>query len=80
MKKRKNISLNKLLAKILAVISALLVIVGFLLPPTGVIDNSVFIGVGELTAIQALFLLWDIVDKGKKGELKHGNTTLTINE
>ena len=71
---------NKILAKVLAVISALLIITGFLLPPMGVIDNSVFIGVGELTAIQALFFAWDTIDKGKLTEFKHGNTSIQIGD
>lgn len=71
---------NKTIAKLLTVVSALLILVGLLLPPMGVIDNSVLIAVGELIAVKALFLAWDKVDQGQGITFRHGNTTVTLGD
>ena len=71
---------TKTLAAILSCISAALIVAGFLIPPMGVIDNSVFIAVGELMGIKALFMVWDTIDKGIEARFTHGNTTVTFNE
>ena len=54
-------------------------IVGFILPPTGTIDNSVLIAVGELNGFVAIGAVIKSIDKGRSASIKHNNTELTIN-
>ena len=60
-------------------IAAALMITSFLLPPMGVIDNSVLMAGGILFAFGGLFLGWHAVDKGMDAKVTHGNTTIEIN-
>ena len=53
-------------------------IVGFILPPTGVIDNSILIGVGELDGMIALGAVIKAIDKGVDATFQHNNTSVTI--
>ena len=50
------------------VISLLLTIGGFLLPPMGIIDGSVLTAVGELLMFGVLAQLPDIIDAAKNGK------------
>lgn len=65
--------------KILSGVSILLIIISFILPPTGAIDPSVMAGVGELFAWAALYTVLHAVDKGKTISMQHGDTTITVN-
>ena len=55
-------------------------IVGFILPPTGVIDNSILIGVGELDGMIALGAVIKAIDKGESATFTHNNTSITISK
>lgn len=57
----------------------LLIVVGFVMPPTGVIDGSVLTAVGELMGFAALAQVPALLHKGKDVTLQHGNTSVTIN-
>lgn len=60
-------------------ISALLLLVaGFVVPPTGSIDNTVLIAVGELNGTLAIGAVIKAIDKGRSASIKHNNTELTI--
>lgn len=61
---------HNLWMKILTVASIVLIFTGMLLPPIGVIDNSVIIGTGELTAIGALWQVTKAIDKGYDTKVK----------
>lgn len=61
-----------------SIIGVILMIVGFILPPTGVIDNSVLIGVGELDGMIALGAVIKAIDKGESATFTHNNTSVTI--
>lgn len=61
-------------------ICAGLIIAGFCVPPTGVIDGSVLKGVGELFAFPTLWTVHHAIEKGIDAKLKHGNTELTIGD
>jgi len=62
-------------------ISLLLVIAGFLLPPTGVIDGSVLTAVGELLMFAVLAQIPSMIDSAKNGKsirLKKGDFTAEV--
>lgn len=59
-------------------VSIFLIIGGAIVPPPFVIDNSIFIAVGELFAFAALGTLGAAIDKGLDAKVKHGDTELTI--
>jgi len=60
-------------------VSAILLIVSFVLPPTGSIDPSIMGGVGELFAFASLGTVIEAIEKGSDVSVSHGNTTLTLN-
>lgn len=62
------------------VISILLIIASFCIPPHGVIDSSVFAAVGELFAFPALLSFYNIVMSGKQATLKKGELEVSVNE
>lgn len=64
---------------IFASTSLLLIVTSFFIPPTGVIDSSVFAGVGELFAFGALWELHVAIRKGIDAKVTHNNTTIEIN-
>lgn len=59
--------------------SILLIILGFIVPPTGVIDGSVLTAVGELFAFAALGQVPALIKRGADVTLQHGETSLTLN-
>lgn len=56
----------------------LLVTVGFVIPPTGVIDGSVLTAVGELMGFAALAQVQMLVKKGTDVTLTHGQTSIHV--
>lgn len=64
---------------IFAATSIMLIVISFFIPPTGVIDPSVFAGVGELFAFAALWEVHNAIDKGYDTKINHNNTTIEIN-
>ena len=59
-------------------VSVGLIVAGFIVPPTGVIDGSVLTGVGELFAFAALSQLPYVIASGKGITLNHGNTSISV--
>ena len=59
--------------------SLILIITGFLLPPMGVIDGSVFVAVGELTGFVTIWRFLYFLEK-RGGTLKKGDLEITIND
>ena len=64
---------------IFATISIMLIVVSFFIPPTGVIDGSVFAGVGELFGFGALWEVHLAIKRGIDAKVTHNNTTIEIN-
>ena len=62
-----------------SVASLILIVAGFIVPPTGVVDNSVLIAVGELNGTLAIGAVIKAVDKGRSATFHHNNTEVTIN-
>ena len=64
---------------IFATTSLLLIVTSFFIPPMGVIDGSVFAGVGEMFGFAALWEVHIAIKKGIDAKVTHNNTTIEIN-
>lgn len=60
--------------------SVILIVVGFCLPPQGVVDGSVLASVGELFAFAALATGYQALKDGRDITVKHGETEFTIGD
>ena len=74
----KHPKLHNVVFIVCLLISAALLVAGFLVPPTGVIDPSVLTAVGELFAFVALSQLPIVIASGKGITLNHGNTSISV--
>ena len=63
---------------VLSLAAIILLAVGFVMPPTGVVDDSVLKSSAVLFGFAALATLMHAVDKGVGAKLEHGDTKLTI--
>lgn len=63
-----------------SIASLILIVAGFIVPPTGVIDGSVLIAVGELNGTLAIGAVIKAIDRGSSASIKHNGTELTINK
>lgn len=79
MRKVWKILKNDIWFHIFATISIVLIVVSFFIPPTGVIDGSVFAGVGELFGFAALWEVHLAIKRGIDAKVTHNNTTIEIN-
>lgn len=61
------------------IVAFCLLIAGFLLPPTGAIDQTVIQAVGELMGLATIWMLPKAITAGKNIKLEHGSTTITVN-
>lgn len=76
-----NLSIGDIINFSCFVISVIIVVVGFILPPTGVIDPSVLIAVGELGFFSTISKIPDFVKALKGGaeiEIKKGENTIHL--
>lgn len=81
MMKIKNITIGDIINFCCFVVSVILMVVGFLLPPTGVIDNSVLIAVGELGFFSTLTRIPDLIGTLKNGasvDVSFGNKKIHV--
>ncbi|MBO7469684.1 MAG: hypothetical protein J6T81_06095 [Bacteroidales bacterium] len=62
------------------IISVLLIITGFFIPPKGAIDGSVLTAVGELWAFATLAVVYHSISMGIDARIKHGKTEVTIGD
>lgn len=74
----RNYLQNNLFFWIFSIIGVMMMIAGFILPPMGVIDNSVLIAVGEIDGFIALGAVLKAIDKGVDVTAQHNNTSITI--
>lgn len=63
---------------VFTVVSLLLIIVSFVLPPLGVIDSSVFAGVGEIFAFASLGEVSRAISAGMSAKVQHNVTSVSI--
>ena len=62
-----------------SIAALLLIVAGFIVPPTGIIDRSVLIAVGELNGTLAIGAVIKAIDKGRSATFHHNDTELIIN-
>lgn len=70
---------TKVMFTICLVASVALIVGGFIVPPTGVIDGSVLTAVGELLGFGAISMIPEMISKGTNFKVTHNNTTLEVN-
>ena len=61
-----------------SIAALILIVAGFIVPPTGQIDDSVLIAVGELNGTLAIGAVIKAIDKGRSASIKHNGTELDI--
>lgn len=77
----KNSHLRKTIPFWICLIASIgLLITGFLLPPIGIIDNSVITAVGLLLVFAALGQLPTIIEVAGYAKISSGNTTIEISK
>ena len=62
----------------ITVTAVLLIVVGFALPPIGVIDTSALTGVGWLFAFASLCIIMYSVSRGMDARISRGDTSISI--
>jgi len=65
---------------ILLFIGVAFLISSFVLPPLGVIDNSVLAALGEVQGFASIGLGFECIFKGKTVKMSKGNTTIEVNK
>lgn len=81
MKNKKKISIGDLINFVCFVISITLAVIGFILPPTGEIDNSVLICIGELGFFSTVSRIPELIRALKNGasvDLSFGDKQIHI--
>lgn len=61
-------------------IAIILLIISFILPPTGFIDSSVILAVSEIFAFASLWTVIKAIDKGKTASVRKGDISLTVGD
>ena len=79
MKKVVNILAHDVWFHIFAITALGLIVTSFFIPPTGIIDSSIFAGVGEIFAFGALWEIHIAIQKGIDAKIQHHDTTIKIN-
>lgn len=64
---------------IFATISIAMIIISFIIPPTGVVDSSVLAATGELFAFASLATVIHAIDKGMNAKVRKGETEIEVN-
>jgi len=70
----------RIVTAICFVISMLLIIVGFLIPPMGVIDGSVLTAVGELLLFPVIIYGFRAIELGLEVKIQKGDTSVEIHK
>ena len=70
----------RIVTAICFVISVLLIIAGFLLPPMGVIDGSVLTAVGELLLFPVIIYGFRAIELGQEVKIQKGDTSVEIHK
>lgn len=60
------------------VLSVVLIVSGFLIPPTGIIDGSVLTAVGELLMFSVIAKIPDAIKAGKSVKIQKGDSSIEI--
>ena len=70
----------RMVTAICFVISVLLIIAGFLLPPMGIIDGSVLTAVGELLLFPVVIYGFRAIELGLEVKIQKGDTSVEIHK
>lgn len=70
----------RIVTAICFVISVLLIIAGFLIPPMGVIDGSVLTAVGELLLFPVVIYGFRAIELGLEVKIQKGDTSVEIHK
>ena len=70
----------RIVTAICFVISVLLIIAGFLLPPMGVIDGSVLTAVGELLLFPVVIYAFRAIELGLEVKIQKGDTSVEFHK
>ena len=70
---------NKIAFWICLAISTTLLVVSFILPPTGKIDPSILRAVGEIFAFSVLYVVIEALNRGTDVTLHKGDVDITLN-
>lgn len=73
-------SFNKWIFIITLLLSIVLIVVSFIIPPMGVIDASILTAVGELFAFAALGEVCAAIERGKTVSLSKNDVNLTVGD
>ena len=65
---------------IFGIVSIILLVTSFFLPPVGVVTPSVMKAVAELFAFASLGAVYKAIDKGTSASITHGDTTVTVSK
>ena len=79
-KTEKQCCFCRIVTAICFVISVLLIIAGFLLPPMGVIDGSVLTAVGELLLFPVIIYGFRAIELGLEVKIQKGDTSVEIHK
>lgn len=60
------------------VVSLVLIITSFFIPPLAVVDGSVLAAVGEIFGFAALGEVGAAIERGNSATITHGNTTIEV--
>lgn len=71
---------SKIIFYICLGLSILLIVIGFIVPPTGVIDGSVLTAVGELFGFAALGTIPTWIEAKRDIKITKGDTCIEIND
>ena len=69
---------HKFISVLTSTTSAVLIVAGFVLPPVGVIDNSVFSAVGLLLAFKTVDLIPELMERKGNATVTVGNTSISV--
>ena len=75
----KNMTVSQRIFWICLIVSIDVCITGFILPPTGMIDQSVLTAVGELLGFASIAQIPYLV-KDHNVEIHHGNTSIKVTD
>ncbi len=70
----------KLIAGVCFAISMILIVGGFLMPPTGEIDGSVLTAVGELVLFPVITYSFRAIEMGMEIKIQRGETSVEISK
>lgn len=74
----KKLNMYQIVPIITLIISIGLVVAGFIIPPTGIVDGSVLTAVGEIGLFTCIFNIPYYIQKAKEISFKKGDLELEI--